>query len=124
MGFPVMRWFKEHEFKRPEMMNVAFLLWLDLVRDRSGVVFKITSSWRDQDDSLHGLGCAVDIHSRDWNADQKWRVCEAVVFYAAQAPGHVEFEMVFNAAPDKDCHWHIGVDPRAGHTHELIEKDD
>lgn len=123
MTFPVTRWFKREEFNEPDKMNVAFMVWLDLVRDRAKVPFKITSSYRD-DSGLHGMGCAVDIRSRTWSVQEKWRVMEAVVFYATQAPGHVEFEMVFNEAPDKDCHWHIGVDPRPGKEHELIEKDD
>jgi len=122
--FPVLRHFKPSEFNEPDKMNPAFLNWLDLIRDRCGVPFKITSSYRNQDNSLHGLGMAVDIHSRDWNAGQKWKVAYAVMFYATDAPGVVELELVFNQDPTKDCHWHIGVDPRPGHVHELIEKDD
>jgi hypothetical protein len=121
---PSLKHFKPSEFNEPERMNPGFLFWLDNVRDRAGVPFKITSSWRMQDNSLHGLGMAVDIHSRDWNAGQKWKVAEAVISLANEAPGKVELELVFNQDPLKDCHWHIGVDPRLGHVHELIEKDD
>jgi len=105
-------------------MNVAFLLWLDLVRDRAKVPFVITSSWRDNPYSLHGRGCAVDLHSRIWSAVQKWRVAEAVVFYASQAPGKVELELVYNVEPGADCHWHIGVDDGPGKEHELVEMDE
>jgi hypothetical protein len=124
MAFPVLRHFKEKEFQHPEMMNAGFLGWLDLVRDKAGVPFKITSDGRPGDPNLHGLGMAVDIHSRDWNGEQKWKVAYAVMLYADYAPGKLELELVFNEDPLKDCHWHIAVDPRPGHVHELLEKDD
>lgn len=124
MTFPVLRHFKASEFSSPDLMNTAFLIWLDLVRDRAKVPFVITSDGRVGDDGLHGLGMAVDIRSRGWTATQKWQVVDAIVFYANQAPGHVELEMVFNVEPEKDCHWHIGVDPRPNKQHEFVEADD
>lgn len=121
MSFPVTRWFKASEFKNPDMMNVAFVLWLDLVRDRAKVPFVITSDGRPGDDKLHGLGLAVDIDSSKWTVVQKWRVVESVMFYANQAPGKVEFETVFSPS---DKHWHLAVDPRPGKSHEFVEADD
>lgn len=131
MAFPTLRWFKRNEFKNPDLMNTAFLLWLDLVRDRSGVSFVITDDARLPGDapsgasatSLHYRGRAVDVRSRNWTAAQKWRVMEAMAFYSNQAPGKVEWEPVFNADETGDKHWHIGVDEKAT-AHQLIEADD
>lgn len=130
MTFPVTRWFKKEEFRRPEMMNVAFILWLDLVRDRSKVPMVITDDGRLPGDvpsgasltSLHFEGRAVDIRSRNWSYEQKWALVEAIVFYANQAPGKIELELVYDEQGDK--HWHIGVSARAGAQHKLLEKDD
>ena len=130
MGFPVTRWFASTEFKRPEMMLPAFILWLDLVRDRSGVPMVVTDDGRLPGDvpsgasltSLHFEGRAVDIRSRSWTPEQKWALIEAIMFYATQAPGKIELELVYDEQGDK--HWHIGVSARAGAQHKLLEKDD
>lgn len=106
------------------MMSQEFLDWLDAVRERAGVPFVLTSDGRPGDDGLHGLGCAVDIDSRRWNAVDKWKVAEAIFALSEVAPGKVEFEPVFNEDPHSDRHWHIAVDPRPGRQHEFVEADD
>lgn len=119
--FPKLLFFAEHEFSHPEKMDVAFLLWLDKVRERSGVPFVITSSWRDSATSLHGLGMAVDLRSSVWSSIQKFRVAAAIFDLRFDAPGKVEFEPVFSPT---DKHWHLGVDPRPGKEHEFVEADE
>lgn len=129
MAFPATRYFAPSEFKHPERMNPAFVLWLDNVRARARVAMVITDDARDPGElpsgasktSLHFRGCAVDVRSRNWSAYDKWRVVEAIVFYADSAPGKIELELVYDQ--DGDKHWHIGVDETAL-THQLIEADD
>lgn len=121
--------FKASEFKHPELMDVAFLRWLDRVRERADVPFSITSDGRTASDSpdgasltsLHHRGRAVDLDSSRWNATQKWRIVAAIVYLSGEAPGKVEFEPVFSPT---DKHWHIAVDDRAGKSHEFVEADD
>ena len=125
MPFPDdLRHFGADEFTHPDDMDVAFLRWLDRVRERADVPFEITNSFRPGGKSLHGMGMAVDLNSRQWDATQKWRVNSAIVLLADEAPGVVEFEPVWNDDATKDRHWHLGVDPRAGKSHEFVEKDD
>jgi len=125
MSFPPdLQHFRAGEFQHPDLMQVAFLRWLDRVRERAGVPFHITNDYRPNGKGLHGLGMAVDLNSRPWRAAQKWRVMAAVAFLAHEAPGAVEFEPVYNADPKQDRHWHIGVDPRPNAVGEFVEADD
>jgi hypothetical protein len=109
-------------------MDVAFLRWLDRIRERAGVPMVITDDARPpgvmpegaSKTSLHFRGRAVDLRSRDWTAPQKWQIAAAIVFLAADAPGKVEFEQVYSST---DRHWHLGVDER-GVNHHLIESDE
>lgn len=125
--------FEASEFEHPDKMDVGFLRWLDRVRERAGVPFHITNDFRTSGKGLHGLGMAVDLDSRQWNAAQKWRVNSAIVFLAHEAPGAVEFEPVYDdgeACPKcgyeyhPDRHFHLGIDPRPGAVSEFIEADD
>lgn len=123
--------FKPAEFSHPEVMDAAFCRWLDRVRARAGVPMTITNAGRVAaaneppgsagSKSLHRRGRAVDVRSKTWSHSQKWSVARAIVELAFDAPGGVEWEMVHS---DTDEHWHIGVDDRAGATHELIEADE
>ena len=54
-------YFTPDEFDYPDEMNEEFLLVLDLVRERAGVPFVITSDYRPGDPRAHGHGLAVDI---------------------------------------------------------------
>jgi hypothetical protein len=109
-------------------MDVAFLRWLDRVRERAGVPMVVTDDARPAGTmpagasatSLHFRGRAVDLRSRDWTAVQKWSIASAIVFLAADAPGKVEFEQVYSLT---DRHWHLGVDEQ-GVNHKLIESDE
>ena len=129
MSFPTdLRHFRAEEFQYPDLMDVAFLRWLDRVRERAGVPMVVTDDARPagvmpegaSKTSLHFRGRAVDLRSRDWTATQKWSVASAIVFLAADAPGKVEFEQVYSPT---DRHWHLGVDEQ-GINHHLIESDE
>ena len=109
-------------------MDTTFLRWLDRVRERCRVPFIITNDARPSleiptggvSKSLHKRGRAVDIRTQGLGAVQKWRIAEAIIFLAHDAPGKVEWETVWSPT---DKHWHLGVDDNAPH-HEMIESDD
>jgi len=118
------------DFQRPELMAEPFVRWLDAVCARAGIDPILTDDGRRPDDpnptgsagkhSLHQRGRAVDLRSRVWTATQKWRLCAAIVELAPDAPGMVEFELVYSPT---DVHWHLGVDDRAT-AHRLLEADE
>ena len=124
---PDLRHFQRAEFHHPDEMDVAFLRWLDRVREESGVLMTITDDFRPADTmpegasttSLHFRGRAVDIRSRDWSVTEKWDLMRAVMTLADEAPGKVELEQVYSPT---DKHWHIGVNDR-GVNHHLLERD-
>ena len=129
MTFPTdLRHFQANEFRYPDLMDIAFLRWLDRIRERAGIQMVITNDARPGGEmpngaaakSLHKRGRAVDLRSRDWTVAQKWQVASAIFFLAADAPGKVEWELVHSKT---DQHWHLGVDDRAAH-HELIEAEE
>src|SRR5881394_930087 len=129
MSFPSdLRHFSAADFQLPEMMDVAFLRWLDRVREEAGIPMVITDDARPvgvmpegaSKRSLHFRGRAVDIRSRDWTDIQKWDLIAAIVTLADEAPGKVELEVVHSPS---DQHWHVGVDDGALN-HELIESDE
>lgn len=127
MSFPQLVHFQAREFAFPDLMDTAFLRWLDRVRERATVSMTITNDARPLGEmptgasakSLHKRGRAVDIRSKDWTAAQYWKVMAAIVLLAPDAPGYVECELV--DGPD-DKHLHLGVDDRASN-HELILAD-
>ena len=130
MSFPVdLVHFRAEEFRFPDLMDASFLRWLDRVRQRAGVPFQITNDARlpntmptgASKTSLHKRGRAVDLRSSAWTSAEKWKIISAIVFLAADAPGHVELETVFSEA---DHHWHVGVDEHPNATHEFIESDE
>ena len=129
MSFPTdLRHFTAAEFQFPDVMDIAFLRWLDRVREEAGVPMIITDDGRPSGvmpegaskTRLHFRGRAVDIRSRDWSVTQKWDLSAAIHLLADDAPGKVEFEQVYS---DADKHWHLGVDDR-GVNHELIERNE
>lgn len=133
MSFPTdLKHFKATEFKHPEKMNVQFLRWLDRVRETAGVPMALTDDGRIDGNpepsgsaggrSLHHRGRAVDFNSRGLGAGQKWKIVNAIVMLSFDAPGKVEFELVYKE--DGDHHWHLGVDDTPGKSHEFIEADD
>jgi hypothetical protein len=117
-------------FRKPSLMDAAFVRWLDAVVVRANVAITITDDGRSPDDpnptgsagkhSLHQRGRAVDLRSRTWTATEKWRLAAAIHALADQAPGVVEFEPVFSPS---DRHWHLGVDERAT-AHRFVEADE
>ena len=124
-------YFKKHEFQNADLMHIPFLRWLDRVRAKAGVPFTITNAARVAgttepvgsagSKSLHRRGRAVDLYSRGWTAAQKWKVDDAIHTLASEAPGMVEFELVYSPT---DQHWHLGVDDALTAEHELIESDE
>lgn len=129
--FPALRFFKESEFRHPEVMNVEFLKWLDAWRAMAGVAFVVTDDGRVEGEqnpsgsagkhSLHMRGLAVDIRSRNWTPAEKWLVARALILVTPTAPHCVQFEMVYDK--DGDQHWHVGVNPSAV-VNVLLEADD
>ena len=121
--------FERGEFKYPDLMDVSFLRWLDLVREKAGVTFEITGDAREPGEmpsgasrtSLHFRGRAVDIRSRNWTAPQYFQVVAAVAALADAAPGHVELELVHGPT---DQHCHLGVDDHPQAQHELLLAED
>ena len=95
--------FTRAEFRDPEKMGYAFMLWLDELRERAGVPMVITSSYRSPEynravggakDSAHtDVPCnAVDIGERpraddpNWNLT-RWRIVEAAMAMGCQRIG-------------------------------------
>jgi hypothetical protein len=57
-----LRHFERSEFSHPDEMDAVLLSLLDQARESAGVPFKITSSFRPDDEaSSHSMGLAVDI---------------------------------------------------------------
>lgn len=73
------RWFEASEFSNPGAMDPAFICRLDLARERAGVPFVVTSSYRPGDRGAHGAGQAVDIACEDSKA--RWRMVEAALHF-------------------------------------------
>lgn len=56
-----LRHFQPHEFLDPEAMDCSLLSLLDQARERAGIPFVVTSSYRAGDPGSHGKGQAVDL---------------------------------------------------------------
>jgi zinc D-Ala-D-Ala carboxypeptidase len=55
--------FKPSEFKEPEKMGFEMMRWLDLVRERAGVPFRITSSYRSPEYNKEVGGAKDSAHT-------------------------------------------------------------
>ena len=115
LPFPALRHFSVIEFNRADLMDDAFLRWLDDVRHKAGVPFKITSDARDAahnakvggaPTSLHLPGRAVDFTLRAWDREALWKIAQAVC--QTPTPGGVGVELEFVIA---DQHCHLGLFP-------------
>ncbi len=60
-NFDRIKFFKPKEFNSPEKMDQGLINRLDSARAIAGIPFRITSSFREDDDKSHALGKAVDI---------------------------------------------------------------
>ena len=111
-------YFKWEEFHHPELCDMDFLRWLDVVRLYARVPLILTSDARTPAEnaaaggsptSLHLLGRAVDLH---WNfsKEQLFKLLDAVCD-AGQGRG-VELEVV---PTGPQAHVHIGLFPDALH---------
>lgn len=73
--YDFLEWFGANEFTQPLQMDREFLQRLDQARANAGVPFKITSSFREDPDSTHGLGVAVDIAlPKDGHCRERWLI--------------------------------------------------
>lgn len=141
-----LKYFKESEFKYPELMKEWFVYWLDTVRDVANEKFILTSDGRPRNvnagasgsssTSLHLVGQAVDM-KLPVRSRELWNIVSAVVLRSAtsselrkelerrevhgQLPVMgVELELVHGPT---DRHIHLGVDSRVTFN-ELILADD
>lgn len=118
-----LRYFTWGEFKRPGLLYVPFLHWLDQVRHVAGVPFVVTSDGRDfippggSSTSLHLIGRAVDLRF-PWTAAgpprQDGRALAAItraVFAVRPPDGEGGVEYGIEATAIGGPHLHIGLFP-------------
>jgi uncharacterized protein YcbK (DUF882 family) len=126
--FAALRWFKESEFKHPELMDNQFLVFLDNVRQAYGFPIELTSDGRtaienaaapnSSPTSLHLIGRAIDTHMPP-TSHHLWALVKAVQIVAGGRA--CELELVF----PNDSHVHIGLWPDAsGRTSVLLLQTD
>lgn len=115
LPFPALRHFTVQEFNRPDLLDNDFVQWLDEVRHKAGVPFRLTSDARDAEHnrkvggsptSLHLLGRAVDFTLRSNDAATQWKVMSAVATTPTPNGCGCEAEYVI-----ADNHWHLGLFP-------------
>ena len=112
LPFPALRHFSSNELNHPELVDNAFFAWLDEVRHRAGVPFRLTSDARTPEEnarasgssptSLHLQGKAVDFTVR-WEREVLWKVTHAVC--TTPCTQGVELELVQG---QRDRHIHLG----------------
>jgi uncharacterized protein YcbK (DUF882 family) len=107
-----LRHFAPAEFHHGELMSIAYLRWLDEVRDRYAFPIQLTNDGRTQEEnnallrkgaspnSRHLVGEAVDITFPP-TAYHLWRLVEAV--FQVPAPRPIELELV-NSSIDQHVH--------------------
>ena len=115
LPFPALRHFSVIEFARADLMDNAFLQFLDEVRHKAGVPFKLTSDARTAEHnkqvggaptSLHLLGRAVDFTLRAWDSQTLWKITWAVCHTPTPNGCGIELEFVI-----ADQHCHLGLMP-------------
>ena len=108
-----MKHFQPREFKRLDLMDASFLRFLDAVRERANIAFRLTSDARTDGEnervggsstSLHLYGRAVDFVPASWDRETLWRVVKAVMDESANHS--VELELVQSP---RDHHIHLGL---------------
>lgn len=124
-----LRHFQVIEFNDAAHMDEEFLDYLDEVRERAGVPFRLTSDYRDPERnaaaggearSLHVLGRAVDFTVKRWEPDVLDQVAAAV--YLTPRPNNCgrEFEIVQS---ERDRHFHLGLFPDGRPSRLLLKLD-
>jgi hypothetical protein len=123
--FAALKHFTAHKMKHPELMNAAFLVWLDHVRDIAGVPFVLTSDARTPEEnaaasgssptSLHLLGRAVDFQNPE-NVTDRYHIVAAIFACESTAPGPIELELVHGPS---DHHIHLGCYLQPSHPPQL-----
>lgn len=115
LPFPALRHFTVQEFNHPELLDNAFVQWLDNVRHAAGIPFILTSDARTPEHnrevggaptSLHVSGRAVDFTLRMWDSPTLWRVAHAVCVTPPPNGCGIELEFVLS-----DRHVHLGLFP-------------
>src|SRR5205807_9664474 len=118
------RYFALAEFHHPELMDEAFVTWLNKVRAEYGFPLTLTSDARTPEEnaaasgssptSLHLLGRAFDLQWVD-DPERLWRLVDAVYLVSGERP--VELELVNSA---RDRHVQLGLYPDDGHHSRLL----
>lgn len=111
-----MQYFQPREFKHFDLMDAEFLRFLDAVRRRANIAFRLTSDARTpahnatlsgaSPTSLHLLGRAVDFVPAAWDREVLWRIVKAVIDESFDKS--VELELVQGPT---DKHIHLGLFP-------------
>lgn len=113
-----LRHFKVSEFSHPERVNLTAAEMLDELRDQFGEPLHITDAARVPGEplppgaagnSLHYVGQAFDLRTKDFTAEQMFRLLSAAInvslWIARGQKSGVEIEVVSSST---DHHLHIG----------------
>jgi hypothetical protein len=120
-GVPL-KWFKASEFKHPDQMDPQFLLFLDSVREESGLPFILTSDGRSHEHNARVGGASRSLHlftaeqgARAVDFGTRWGlrpwvefafITEAVIGVSHAIDQHYQLELVWS---EKDKHIHLGL---------------
>lgn len=116
-------YFALSEFRHPELVNPRAAMLLSQVRTFFGRPMTLTDDARTPDEappgasttSLHYLGQAFDLRSREWDRETLWNFVGAVYQVSDNLPKHergIELEIV-DSATDKHVHLGFFLDGRA-----------
>jgi hypothetical protein len=113
--FETLNYFEPEEFDHPELVDEAFIQWLDVARYFAGVPFIVTSDARTLAEnaavggwerSLHLQGRAVDLR---WpNREQLFAMLAGIFVTRYMAPGNLQVEL--EVTPGNE-HIHVGCFP-------------
>lgn len=112
MGTAIGPRFSPASFQHPELIDPQALVWLDDIANAAGFTPVVTDDGRPPGDdppssagsaSLHHIGRAFDLRTRDLTAEQRFRLVQAVI--TVSAGRLIEIEIVVETSP----HLHIGL---------------
>lgn len=92
--YEALKWFDAHEFEEPLQMDLRFLRRLDLARELAQVPFVISSSFREDPKSSHGLGLAVDLSlPKDGHCRERARIVDSAYRVGITRRGIYDFHV-------------------------------